>query len=297
MTTKSLQAWQLAQRHHGVVTRDQLLRLGFSDAAIRHRIERRRLHPVHRGVYAVGRSALDQYGWWMAAVLSCGPRAVLSHSSAQALWKIGPESREIEISVPATSAPKRCGITVHRRAGLGSRDITCRRGIPVTTPVCTLIDLATRLPKDELEAAVNEADSLRVVRVDALRARLVRAGRRPGAARLRNLLDRRTFVLTDSHLERLFLPLARQAGLSAPATQVWLNGFKVDFYWADLGLVVETDSLTYHRTPGQQNADRRRDQAHTAAGLTVLRFTHAQVKFEPRHVVATLRAVVERIHR
>jgi hypothetical protein len=112
-----------------------------------------------------------------------------------------------------------------------------------------LIDLATRLPKDELEAAVNEADSLRVVRVDALRARLVQAGRRPGAARLRNLLDRRTFVLTDSHLERLFLPLARQAGLSAPATQVWLNGFKVDFYWADLGLVVETDSLTYHRTP------------------------------------------------
>jgi len=97
MATKTLQAWDLAHQQHGVVTRDQLLRLGFSDAAIRHRVERRRLHPVHRGVYAVGRSALDQSGRWMAAVLSCGPRAALSHSSALAAWAIGSEGGEVEI--------------------------------------------------------------------------------------------------------------------------------------------------------------------------------------------------------
>jgi LuxR family maltose regulon positive regulatory protein len=63
-----------------------------------------------------------------------------------------------------------------------------------------------------------------------------------------------------------------------------LNGFKVDFHWPDLGLVVETDGLRYHRTPAQQARDRVRDQAHTAAGLTCLRLTHAQLRFEPEHV-------------
>ena len=295
MATKTLQAWELAQTQHGVVTREQLLRLGFSDAAIRHRIQRRRLHRVHRGVYAVGRAALDQNGRWMAAVLSCGERAVLSHSSAQALWRLGTEGPEIEISVPAISAPNRPGIAVHRRASMRSGDITRRDAIPVTTPISTLIDLATRLPGDKLEEAVNNADRLRLVRVDTLRTALARTRRRPGVGPLRKLLDLRTFVLTDSHLERLYLRLARRAGLPRPETQVWLNGFRVDFHWPDLGLVVETDGLTYHRTPAQQNVDRRRDQAHTAAGLNVLRFTHAQVRFEPQHVIATLRAVAERI--
>jgi len=82
----------------------------------------------------------------------------------------------------------------------------------------------------------------------------------------------------------------RQAGLPRPRTQEHVNGFRVDFYWPELGLVVETDGLRYHRTPAEQARDRRRDQAHTAAGLTCLRFTHAQVRFEPDHVWATLAA-------
>lgn len=85
------------------------------------------------------------------------------------------------------------------------------------------------------------------------------------------------------------------AGLSPPRTGSRVNGFKVDFYWPDLGLVVETDGLRYHRTPKQQAKDRLRDQAHTAAGLTCLRFTYAQVALEPAHVRATLAAVVGRL--
>jgi very-short-patch-repair endonuclease len=112
---------------------------------------------------------------------------------------------------------------------------------------------------------------------------------------LREVLDRRTFTLTDSELERRFLPIVRRTGLSLPRTGHHLNGFKVDFYWPDLGLVVETDGLRYHRTPAQQSRDRLRDQAHAAAGLTPLRFTHAQVRYEPRHVQATLEAVARRL--
>jgi very-short-patch-repair endonuclease len=117
--------------------------------------------------------------------------------------------------------------------------------------------------------------------------------RRPGLARLRKLLDRHT--LTDSGLERRFLSLIRRAGLPKPETQAWLSGFRVDFYWPDLGLVVETDGLRYHRTPGQQARDRLRDQVHTAAGLTTLRFAEAQIRHEPEHVRVTLAKTATRL--
>ena len=119
-------------------------------------------------------------------------------------------------------------------------------------------------------------------------------GGRRGASTVRRVLDYRTFTLTDSETEQRFLPIARRAGLSLPQTQVYVNDFKVDFYWPDLGLIVETDGLRYHRTPAEQARDRLRDQTHTAAGLTCLRFTRAQVRFEPAHVGAVLSSVAGR---
>ncbi len=92
---------------------------------------------------------------------------------------------------------------------------------------------------------------------------------------------RPTITLTTTELERRFLPLALEAGLPAPQTQTWLDGYRVDFYWPDLGLVVEADSLRYHRTPFKQASDKRRDNAHAGSGLTTLRFTHSQICHEP----------------
>ncbi len=105
---------------------------------------------------------------------------------------------------------------------------------------------------------------------------------------LRKTLDRRTFRLTDSELERRFIPIARGAGLPMPLTRQSVNGHQVDFHWPSLGLVIETDGLRYHRTPAQQARDRRRDQAHTAAGMVALRFTHEQVRYEPAEVTSVL---------
>jgi very-short-patch-repair endonuclease len=152
-----------------------------------------------------------------------------------------------------------------------------------------------QLSPDRLEAAVNAADKLDLVDPGELRAAVARAGRRAGAPALRKVLDPSTFVLTDSELERRLVRIARKIGMASPLTGVELNGFKVDFYWPDLGLVVETDGLRYHRTPAQQARDRIRDQAHTRAGLTPLRFTRAQVKFDMAYVEATLLEVVARL--
>src|SRR3954454_9159982 len=119
MDTQSVQpdAWGLASSQYGVVSRAQLVALGFGAQAIKHRVRRGRLHPVARGVYAVGRRELTREGRWMAAVLTCGPKAVLSHGSAAALWGIGPEWR-LEVSIPLSLDRRRPGIVIHRRSGL-----------------------------------------------------------------------------------------------------------------------------------------------------------------------------------
>ncbi len=288
--------WSLVRRQHGVITRDQLLVFGFSAKEIKTRIANGRLHPLWRGVYAVGRPAVSRMGSWLAAAFACGPQAVLSHGSAAALWSMGEhEPSSPEVSVPGHLQRRRPGIRVHRRTHLDEADITRHKGIPVTSPIRTLIDLAPRLNRAPLERAINEAANLALVSPDALRAALhERAGQR-GVPRLRHILDRRTFRLTDSKLEQLFLPLAERAGLCVPETRVWLNGFRVDFYFAELGLVVEADSLRYHRTPAQQARDRLRDQAHTAAGLTPLRFTHEQIRYEPDYVVGVLKRVAAQL--
>ncbi|HEY8083664.1 MAG TPA: DUF559 domain-containing protein [Solirubrobacterales bacterium] len=185
---------------------------------------------------------------------------------------------------------------VHLRS-LDSHDIDEHEGIPVTSPARTLVDLATQLPRSELERAINEADKLDLIDPDTLREELEGYRGQRGVRRLREILDRRTFRLTDSELERRFLRLVDDARLPMPMTRQRLNGFRVDFYWPALGLVVETDGLRYHRTPAQQARDHLRDQAHVAAGLTALRFTHAQVRFEPGHVGAMLAPVVRRLER
>ncbi len=268
-----------------------------SAGEIRWRIERGRLFPLHRGVYAVGRPAVTQLGRLMAAVLVCGPHALLSHASALALWRMLPAraSDPIHVSVPSTRGPGRSGLMVRRRTGLAEGDAKRCQGIPVTAPALALIDAATTISAAELEAAIAAADKLDLVDPESLRAELERRGRRPGTGPLRRILDRATFALTDSELERRFLPIARRAGLGRPLTQHRVNGFVVDFYWPDLGLVVETDGLRYHRTAAQQARDRVRDQRYAAAGLTPLRFTHAQVRYEPGHVRETLARVAARL--
>ena len=232
----------------------------------------------------------------MAAVLSAGSGAVLSHESAAALWGIAPEvPGRIDVSVPFDSFSHPSGVRIHRRYGLRPSDLTETRGIPITAAIRTVLDLAAQWDEARLERTVNEADRLDLVDPEELRDALGFYGGERGVARLRALLDKRTFRLTDSELERRFLRLVADAGLSIPLTRQRVNGFLVDFFWPDLRLVVETDGLRYHRTPAQQTRDQLRDQAHTVAGLTPLRFTHAQIRFEPKHVRDTLEAIMRRL--
>jgi very-short-patch-repair endonuclease len=280
------------REQHGVVTRADLLALGFGPRSIEHRIASGRLHPIARGVYAVGRPELSQRGRWMAAVLVCGDQAALSHRSAAELWGFGyEESGRIDVTVRRECRIRCTGLKVRARERLPEGSVVRRFGIPVTHPVQTLIDLATELKIMRLERAVNEADKLDLVDPEALRRALDGYVGMPGVRPLRTMLDRHTFRLSDSDLEVLFRPLALAAGLPVPLTKHRVLGYEVDFWFPDHGLVVETDGLRYHRTASQQARMVRRDQKHTAAGLRVLRFTHWQVAHAADEVTDLLRRI------
>jgi very-short-patch-repair endonuclease len=234
----------------------------------------------------------------MAAVLACGEGAALSHRSAAALWGIGTErGGRIDISVRRRCKHRLRGIRARSRPSLPASDVGSRLDIPLTQPVQTLIDLATELPPRQIERSVNEADKRDHIDPESLRITLDARAGEPGVRALRTLLDRQTFRLSDTELEVLLRPIAERAGLPTPQTKEMVNGFEVDFYWPDLGLVVETDGWRYHRTASAQTRDALRDQTHTAAGLTPLRFSHYQVKYEPKHVLRILSRTAANLQR
>src|SRR3954471_9804724 len=273
MATKDAQraARRLAKAQHWAIARVQLLALGFTAADIRHRLAKGRLHPIWPGVYAVDRPDLTQEGLFSAAVLACGAGAVLSHLSAAILWGlIRVRARMIEVSVPLNRNPRRKGIKVHRRKTI---DTTRHKNIPVTTPTQTLLDLSLRLNGEQYERAVNEAANRDLIDPEELRTTLETLGPQPGIRPLKKLLDRDTYVCTDTELEQRLVPIARRAGLSIPDTQVYVNGRRADFIFREAGLVVEADSLRFHRTPSQQANDTRREHAYAVEGLVPLRFT------------------------
>jgi very-short-patch-repair endonuclease len=275
-----------------VLTRRDLDGLGFSKMAIDHRVSTGRLHLVSPGVYVVGRPELTPRGRWMAAVLACGDDAVLSHRSAAELWGIGhEEAGRIDVSIRRRSKITRRGVLVRARPKLPEGSVARRFGIPVTDPVQTLIDVATELKPMRLERAVNQADVHDLVDPETLRTALDNHVGEPGVKKLRTILDRHTFRLSDSDLEILFRPLARAAAFPSPLSKHWVLGYEVDFFFPDHGLIVETDGLRYHRTPAQQARMVKRDQKHTAAGYRVLRFTHWQIAYAPTEVTDILRKI------
>ena len=287
---------ELAGRQHGVVARRQLLELGIGRRAIARRLEARRLHPLHRGVYAVGHRDLSRRGWWMAAVLACGPGAVLSHRSAAALWGIREGSpTRVDVSVPRELG-ERSALRI-RMASLDDDEFTTRAGIPVTTVPRTLLDLAATLQPHELDRALESAEALRLADATPLLALLERHRGRRGIAGLRRALARGPLRpgLTKSELERRFLALAHRAGLPRPEVNAWIEVagelIQVDCSWRRQRVIVELDSRTYHQTAAAFERDRERDRRAQAAGWRPVRVTDRAL-CDQTALVADLRALL-----
>jgi hypothetical protein len=283
----------MAGRQHGVVARRQLLALGLGRRAIGHRVERGRLHLVHRGVYAVGHRVLSIEGRWMAAVLAVGEDAVLSHRSAAALWGIRPTTRsrvEVTTERAVRSRPR---LHVHQ-APLVPDEVTTNAGIKVTTPPRTLLDLAAVIPPHHLERAMNEAERQHLTDPLSLDVLLDRFPSRAGTPALRRAHERAQHgaTITRSELEDRFLAFLDAHDLERPATNVpiVLQGgtIEADCLWRRQGLVVELDGYAFHTTRAAFERDRARDRRLQAAGWRVVRITWRQLHDEPCELAAEL---------
>lgn len=282
MRQKYALAAAVAARQNGRATTRQLIDCGFTANSIRSGVKAGRLHRVHQGVYAVGHLAPSRLGGWHAAVLACGPEALLADRSAAALWQIREDAGpRIDVLVPSRNGRRRPGITIHRAPVL-PMERRVHRNIPVTSPARTAIDLVHSLSDEDARRLLREMQYRRLFVASELE---ISNARRPSAYLNAYLED---LVPTDSPIEDAFLRLVvRGHGLPEPQCQVRVLGFRVDFLWPDAKLIVEVDGLN-HGHPEMQQADRLRDNVLHLAGYLVLRYTARDVR---RRTGATARQV------
>ena len=283
-----------AAGQRGVLSLDELFACGLSRGAVSDRVLSGRLHPVHRGVYAVGHRKLPLEGRFLAAVKVCGPTAVLSHHSAAALWGFMPwGERYPEVTVLGTAPRAHPGLRIHRTTRLDLDDRTRHRGIPITSPARTLLDLAATLDHRPLRAATRRAQSLHRVNVRQLAATLAHYERRRGAARLAQIIATGP-APTRSELEDVVLDLILRCGHVHPDVNVpyYVEGRRTipDFRWPEQRLVLEADSKTWHDNPVAREDDAERQALLEAHGERVLRVTWAQAITRPGATLARLRA-------
>jgi Protein of unknown function (DUF559) len=295
---------RLAAGQNGVFELCQMVELGLSASGVRSRASRAQLYLVYPRVYSlVPPSLLTREGWFMAAVLACGPGAVLSHRSASALEGLRRTERSgIDVTVPGRSGRRHAGIDVHRSTTLRPEDVTRIKGIPCTTVARTILDVAEVIRPRQLEAVFEQADQEGVLDLRALNEQVARNPTRPGASRVKKLIDEYEFGqgVTWSELERDFKAMIAPAGIPMPLINHFIvlsdgdEAIRRDFYWPECRLVIETDGWRVHRTRAAVERDRRNDQRLTMAGYLVVRMTYRQIHREPARMVAIIMELMER---
>jgi very-short-patch-repair endonuclease len=273
---------ELAARQNGNVTHRQLVDAGLSPRQIERRREAGWLLPRHTGVYAVGYLPSARESAWHAGVLALGQGAVLSYASAIALWAMGRATAIIEVTVPTTAGHvKRDGIVVHRQA-LPPEHVTVYRGIPVTTPIRTLLDYAAVAPLNALFRAFEQAQVHLHIPPAPIAAEVIARPRARGNGKLRNVLEGAVDPKdVRSVLEIRFLRMCAAHGLPRPQVNVRIGEWTPDFYWPEWGLVVETDSVAFHSTAWERQRDAEKDVAMRGLGFEVLRLRWAEVVGRP----------------
>jgi Transcriptional regulator, AbiEi antitoxin/Protein of unknown function (DUF559) len=289
---------ELARQQHGVVSREQLARMGVGNAAISVRLRTGRLHRIHAGVYAVGHRLLTQEGRWMAAVLASGTGAALSHWSAAALWGIRPNSRSmIDVTTPRKSRTWN-GIRRHHK-GLPADEITVKNGIPVTSAARTVFDLAATEDLDAVETMLREMEFHRRWGPLSLHDLVERYPGRRGVRKVRTALERLKSEPPGRRrrgLEERFAPFLRRYRLPLPYFNDWIflsdKRYCVDCHWPRTGQIVELDGWQGHGTRSAFRSDRERDRKLRVAGYSVIHLTWAQLDDEPEQVASDLRMLL-----
>lgn len=277
---------QLGARQHGIVSVRQLAALGVGESSVEKAVAAGRLHRIHRGVYAVGHTSLTLHARCLAAVLTCGPGALLSHYSAAWLWGLlstPPVPVHVTAPVPRRRRPP---IRLHHSRTLADEDRALEDRIPLTAVPRTLLDVGATARPDRLRGMLKRAEELKLFDLSRVEALLGRCGRHPGAFRLRRALALyRPPRFTRSGLERHFLDLAEHVGLPRPVTGYNEAGYELDVYWPELRFAVELDVFETHGTREAFEEDRLRQEDLKLAGVELTRVTGRRLEREPDRVL------------
>jgi hypothetical protein len=279
---------RLAGASHGVVTRAQLLAAGLTLDEIRERLKSGALLREYRGVYRVGHRAPSVEARYLSAVWACGANALLSGRAAAHLLGL----LTTPPSMPEVTAPTERrvpGITTRRsRAPV---EATVWRGIPVTTPARTLVDLSSVLAVSDLARACHEAGIRYGTAPGEVEVILAKWPTRRGAGKLRAVL-RGDVHVSLSKLERGFLALLRREGLPLPVTNRPAGGRYVDCRWVGKRLTVELDGYRFHSSRYAWELDRRREREAYARGDQFRRYTWGDVFEASGPMLRELRTVL-----
>jgi very-short-patch-repair endonuclease len=284
-----------AAEESSVLPLSELLACGLSDDAVEVRAHNGRLHRIHAGVYAVGHHNPPLEGRFLAAVKAYGEGTVLSHFSAAALWGIVDwDGRYPEVTVRVTGARRQAGLRAHRTKVLELQDVRRHRGIPVTAPARTLVDLASVLNEQGLRGAVGRALSVHLVNLRELLEIIDRIGRsRRGIRKLVRIVASGP-APTRSALEELVLDLLLSNGFAHPDVNrpLILDGRRVipDFRWPRQRLIIEADGAAWHDQKVASEDDAERQALLEAHGERVMRVTYHQVVAEASQTLARIRA-------
>lgn len=291
----------LASRQHGLVERSQARRLGVPDVRFARLVADVRLVRVHPAVYRAAGAPVTREQLSLAACLAAGPDAALSHRAAAHEWELAEFPGVVEVVTPRAQWPRLRNVRVHRSMDLRPDHITVRRGIPITKPLRTLVDLGQSAPwavSDALELGLaNRLFSIRAA--DAVLDDLGCKGR-TGVGVLRRVLDQRALErgIPDGLLEPRMARLLRKHRLPMPAFQHWVTPkIRVDFAYLEERIVIEVDGFSTRRTPAALDRSNQRQNELVLLGWTVLRFTWKQVVRQPDVVARTILVTLESARR
>jgi very-short-patch-repair endonuclease/predicted transcriptional regulator of viral defense system len=279
----------VARLQRGRIAFRQLRAIGIAPASVDWLVTRGRLLPSLRCVFRVGHEAPTELGAETDALLSVRDGAALSHWSAAALLGLWtPLPAVVDVTVDSSNAATNPGVQVHRSRILESCDVWIRKGLPVTSPARTLLDIAVFATARQLEVAFDRGIAERTLKLSHVRDLLARCGGHRGRARLGALLERERggSTRTESVPEERMLALLRQAGLPEPAVNFPFETWKLDFYWPAARFAVEVDSYRFHASRYRFERDRRKDNALRRAKIEVMRIVDNEITGRSHGLVA-----------
>jgi hypothetical protein len=286
---------EFAQAQHGLVELVQLAAAGVSRHHADTRLRNGSLRRVRSGVFALAGAPRSFEQDVLASVLTAGPDAVASHTTAAVLWDLPLVQHEIlEVTTSRRHWARVQGVRSHRTVAFLSCEHTVHRGIPVTTVARTLVDLSGRLSSAQLGRMADHAMRDGALRLEDLRKSVAGLPPAPGRhpKRIERVLQRRLtgYDPGDSGLEMRFLRAIVGAGLPEPVQQhpVSVGGrqYRIDLAYPEHKVAIEIDGWEYHRSRSAFDDDRTRANDLVVAGWHVLRFTSGTTDAQAAATVA-----------